>query len=390
MQLEENTVLKFGEEEYCVVGFIGQGGIAEVYKIRSIDTGIVRALKILKPNSNTTDKRRLLEEAKKLYELQDNPHFPNIFHPPEGEKNIDSIVMEYLQSSLFDHIKHDSFKDNTDQIVNTAISLCDALKALHHPETGKNPSIHRDLKPENIMFRTKVGEELSDIVLIDLGLVKDNDRTKLTEFGAQVGTFIYMAPEQWINASNIDTRADIFSAGVILYIMATGKMPVPSDVMAEAFTKNKEGRTVIGKRLISLLEYYKDQEEVHEHIHKNIYDTGLAKIICRCLAPKEQRYQTVMELKDDLKRLKEKKITDIHQDQESEALARYRKACNDTSSPSLVSPYLNWIKKLLIPLAFGTYLVSGPCCDIISEYVEKIFQPKTNIDAPYTNNRIQP
>ncbi|MDE1852211.1 MAG: serine/threonine protein kinase [Thaumarchaeota archaeon] len=212
---------------YDVLGTINQGGFGKVYRVRG-DDGVIYAMKELK-NPNTVNKQRFEREIGILSQLR----HPNIVQIIESntEGNPPTYgpwyTMEFLSGgSLRDHMT-EMFRTNLFSrkwALNTVIlPVCNAL------ETAHNSGIfHRDLKPENIMY---TGSNRTGVKVTDWGLGKDPNRQSiaLTQIAGIGGTPGYCAPEQWFSLDTIDGRADIYSLGVILYEMMTGRRPSAYD-----------------------------------------------------------------------------------------------------------------------------------------------------------------
>jgi len=218
---------------YEVVAAIGAGGMGEVYRAR--DTKLDRdvALKVL-PESLATDPDRLMRferEAKTLAAL----NHPNIvtLHSVEEAGGVRFLTMELVEGRALDQlIPQDGLEIR--QVLDIGVGLSDALAAAH--ERG---IVHRDLKPGNVMV-TRDGS----VKVLDFGLAKairDVDEAAPTvtaaghtEAGVVLGTWPYMSPEQ-IQGRDVDYRTDLFSVGVMLYEMTTGRRPFQGTSSAELF-----------------------------------------------------------------------------------------------------------------------------------------------------------
>ncbi len=209
---------------YRIVEKLGEGGMGVVYK--AVDTHLDRpvAIKVLRPDAVSNDDRkcRFQQEARAASAL----NHPNIItvHDIASDDGVDFIVMECIEGkSLSELIPRSGMR--LDPLLKVATQIADALAAAH----GRG-IVHRDLKPANIMV-TDTGL----VKVLDFGLAKlvepvpdqqaDTQTVKpATGEGSVVGTAAYMSPEQ-ADGGKLDTRSDIFSFGVILYEMATGRQP---------------------------------------------------------------------------------------------------------------------------------------------------------------------
>jgi len=198
---------------YKISDKLGEGGMGVVYKAE--DTKLHRwvALKFLSPQSLGTeeDKARFVREARAAAAL-DHPSICTVHEIDEAEGKT-FISMAYVDGqSLHEIIK--SGPINPDEARNIAIQAGEGLQEAH--EKGV---IHRDIKSANIMVTGK-----GRVKIMDFGLAKLSGRTKLTQSMTIMGTVAYMSPEQ-ARGEPVDHRADIWSLGVVLYEMLTGKLP---------------------------------------------------------------------------------------------------------------------------------------------------------------------
>jgi len=199
---------------YRVIGPLGEGGMASVYK--GYQPGVDRsvALKIL-PRHFTQDLEfitRFQREAKVLARLQ-HPHILPVFDYGEAD-GYTYIVMPYLESGTLGKLLEGATLPY-DQIERVLSQVGDALDYAH-----AQGIIHRDVKPSNILI-----DASQNCLLTDFGIARVVEGTdKLTATGAVLGTPAYMAPEQ-CKGDPLDGRADLYALGIILYEMATGRVP---------------------------------------------------------------------------------------------------------------------------------------------------------------------
>ena len=204
---------------YKIIEELGRGGMGEVYLAE--DTILKRpvAIKILpsRITVNETDRARFLQEAQAAAAI----NHPNVCVIHDIKEHADSatagkqqfIVMEYVEGQTLSE-KIVSTQLQIDHVIEYAIQIGTALQAAHEKNI-----VHRDIKSDNIMV-TKTDQ----IKVMDFGLAKLKGSLKITKSSSTVGTLSYMSPEH-LQGTDVDVRSDIFSFGVLLYEMLTGKLP---------------------------------------------------------------------------------------------------------------------------------------------------------------------
>ena len=216
---------------YEIQSPLGAGGMGEVYRATDTKLGRDVALKVL-PGEMAQDPERLgrfRREAKTLAQL-DHPNIVTIYSVEEWD-GIHFLTMQLVEGLPLDHLIPEGGLP-VEQIIEIASAFGDALAAAH--EKG---IVHRDLKPANVMVRND-----GRVKVLDFGLAKDvrasnpGDATMTsasrTEMGVVMGTPAYMSPEQ-TSGRPLDHRSDIFSIGVVLHEMATGRRPFEGSSSAE-------------------------------------------------------------------------------------------------------------------------------------------------------------
>jgi serine/threonine protein kinase len=200
---------------YKILDKLGEGGMGVVYK--ALDTRLDRtvALKFLPHHirPDEAEQARFLQEAKAASALN-HPNVCTIYgiHDADGQKFIE---MEFVEGVT---LRHKLPVQSLAEAITYAVQIGDALYEAH-----QKGIVHRDIKADNIMINTK-----NQVKVMDFGLAKLKGSLKLTKTTSTVGTLAYMAPEQ-IQGGEVDARSDIFSYGVVLYELLTGRLPFRSE-----------------------------------------------------------------------------------------------------------------------------------------------------------------
>lgn len=222
---------------YQITAKLGEGGMGVVYLAEHPVIGRKVAIKAIHPELSRNHEvvSRFMTEAQSVNKIG-NEHIVEITdygNTPEGEFY---FMMEFLQGeALADRLRREHVFDTT-RAVHIGGQVADALAASHD-----HGIIHRDLKPENIFLVNRAST--NDFVkVLDFGLAKltqgDEKVSHKTRTGSVMGTPYYMAPEQCEGRPNIDHRADVYSLGVILFEMMTGKVPFGGEGYGEIIVKH--------------------------------------------------------------------------------------------------------------------------------------------------------
>lgn len=204
--------------DYRVIGILGAGGMGKVYKVRNTISDRVEAMKVLLPDLASAPELadRFLREIK----LQASLEHPNIaaLHTAVRVENQLLMLMEFVDGETLEH-KLKAGPLPVEQAVDYSMQVLAALEYAH-----AHGVIHRDIKPANMML-TQAGA----VKLMDFGIAKAATDQKLTMTGTTMGSLYYMSPEQIQGAATLDARADLYSMGVSLYELVTGKRPFDGD-----------------------------------------------------------------------------------------------------------------------------------------------------------------
>ncbi|MGB9433415.1 MAG: protein kinase [Candidatus Acidiferrum sp.] len=203
--------------DYEILSILGMGGMGKVYKVRNVISDRVEAMKILLPDlgSNQSLADRFLREIRLLATL----NHPNIaaLRTALTYENQLAMIMEFVEGETLAN-RAARAPLSTADAVNYADQVLSALSYAH-----KQNIIHRDIKPANMMLTPQ-----GVVKLMDFGIARSATDGSLTSTGTTLGSLNYMPPEQ-VRGESADARSDIYSFGVSLYEMLTGKLPFKGD-----------------------------------------------------------------------------------------------------------------------------------------------------------------
>jgi eukaryotic-like serine/threonine-protein kinase len=271
---------------YRIERLLGAGGMGEVYLADDTKLGRQVALKVLSPAlAADPDRRERFEREARAAAALNHPNIVTI-HSVEETDGVSFLTLELVDGqTLADVIPAEGL--SLDRVLTLGIPLADAIGAAH-----QRGITHRDLKPANVMIAAD-----GRVKVLDFGLAKVKEEAQLaleagmptaalTGEGRIVGTVAYMSPEQ-AEGKPVDQRSDVFSLGIILYEMATGKRPFAGDT-----------------HISTLSAIIKDTPAPISDVRPGL-PRELSKIIGRCLAKDvEDRYQSAKDLRNDLRALK--------------------------------------------------------------------------------------
>lgn len=219
--------------KYQVLQRLAQGGMGAVYTARhpTLDRTVI--IKKLTLRGSADMRERFRREAQIMMDLRNDAIVDVYDHFREGSSYY--IVLEYVEGvSLEELIRRHRYVQE-DAALLILREVCRALAYAH--ERGV---VHRDIKPANILISSR-----GEVKLVDFGIATihgGEEESALTREGMTLGTPSYMAPEQFQNTRSVDHRADIYSVGVVLYEMVTGKRPYPGTFSPEVISLIQKGR----------------------------------------------------------------------------------------------------------------------------------------------------
>ncbi|MGD8538954.1 MAG: protein kinase [Candidatus Aminicenantes bacterium] len=257
---------------YQIIEELGKGGMGWVYRAMDKKLSEEVALKLIKPEI-ASDKKTVQRFSNELKIARKIAH-KNVgkMYDLNEEDGTHYITMEYVPGQDLKGLIRQSKQLTVGTAISITQQICDGLSEAHSLGV-----VHRDLKPSNIMI-----DKNGNARIMDFGIARSVEGKGLTGAGIMIGTPEYMAPEQ-VEGKEVDARTDIYSLGIILYEMLTGRVPFEGDTALSVAVKHKT-------------EMPKAPTEYNERIPED-----LNRLILRCLEKdKEKRYQSVDELSPEL------------------------------------------------------------------------------------------
>jgi serine/threonine-protein kinase len=264
------TVTQIGK--YPVLGILGVGGMGVVYRAMDKSVGREVAIKTLTAATEELRQRFLLEARSGIL---NHPNIVTVYDFGEQEGN-PYIVMEFVPGDSLENLLRSGRQFSLIEKLDFIRQLCLGLGYAHQKGV-----IHRDIKPANIMVQPDL-----NIKIVDFGVARLEKASGQTQTGMVIGTFHYISPERLLGKP-ADGRADIWSAGVILYLLLTGRLPFPGDDPATLHRVVREPQEPLSN-------FISDYPPALDHL----INTALAK------SPAD-RYETAEDMATDIENINE-------------------------------------------------------------------------------------
>jgi tetratricopeptide (TPR) repeat protein len=274
---EELTTGSTFAGKYKIIEELGKGGMGRVYKALDTEVNEKVALKVIKPDVAADDST--IERFRNELRLARKVRHKNVcqMYDLNVQEETYYITMEYVSGQDLKGLIRQSGRLAVETAVAIAKQVSDGLMEAHGLGV-----VHRDLKPGNIMV-----DRDGQVRIMDFGIARSLGMKGVTGAGVMIGTPEYMSPEQ-VEGKDVDERSDIYSLGIILYEMVTGRVPFEGDTPFTVGVKHKS-------------EIPRPPKELNPHIPED-----LSQVIMKCLEKeKPKRYQNAAELRSDLSQIEE-------------------------------------------------------------------------------------
>jgi len=292
---------------YEVIEELGRGGMGQVFRVEDTKVGQEIALKLINPGVDS-DKKNIerFRSELRIARMISHRNVCRMFDLGESDGK-HYITMEYIKGEDLKRMIRMSGQLSPGTAVKTAIQICRGLSEAHHLGV-----IHRDLKPSNIMI-----DRQGQARILDFGIARSRKTEGLTGEGMMVGTPEYMSPEQ-AEAETIDHRSDIYSLGVMMYEMLTGRVPFEGHTPLSIAMQHKSDRPTDPSRLNSQI------------------SGALSSLILKCLAKDpDKRFGSAEELASALE--------EISGDLPSSETAARRKKTTSKEITLTIAPRKIWL-----------------------------------------------
>jgi serine/threonine protein kinase len=327
--------------KYTILSKIAQGGMGAVYKAKHPTLKRYVLLKKLTLRGGPQFIERFRREARIMMDFK-HDHIVQVYdHFKEGssyyiaEEFVDGVSLEQL-------IKRERYLSNEA----AALIYYEVCKGLQHAH--EKGVIHRDMKPGNILISNQ-----GEVKLVDFGIATSLEHSEegLTRDGMTLGTPSYIPPEQIDNAKTVDRRADIYSLGVVLYEMLTGKTPFPGSFTAETIALIHKGKYTHPKRINPKVA------------------PGLAKIIAKSMKPNRRR--RFQDLRQIIRRLERR----IKRRDPASIRRALKRVIQGREIGDIYRPRRGWVFWLFVGLFLSALLAAGGYYLYLKGYHHEFLQP---------------
>jgi serine/threonine-protein kinase len=267
--------------KYRMEHAIGEGGLGVVVKATHLQLDQPVAIKHLKPFAVSRDDvvERFVREARLAARIK-SEHAVKVHDVDVVDSGVPYMVMEFLEGRDLDQIVAAASLE-MDVAIDYVLQASEALAEAHAAGI-----VHRDLKPGNLFLASRPGNS-SILKVLDFGISKvaseDRASRRVTRIDERIGTPVYMSPEQLQDSNDVDARSDIWSLGVVLYELVTGKLPFDGPDLPQVCV------AILTKPPVPLAAVHPDTSSEFE------------AVIARCLQKdRTKRYQNIAELATDL------------------------------------------------------------------------------------------